>query len=89
MSTTTGTDQPVRSSYKPNRGPRRGKVRHLVHVYNNREAFAMGVDVRAFCGVWVRSFDPEGATTVRTHGIARDQCKNCVRVLESWAAKQR
>lgn len=82
--TTAGT---TRTSYRP-ADKRRRKVRHLVHVESNDAAYSMGgVQVRAFCGVWVSSFNPAEAVTVASHGLEKNQCKNCVRVLYSMLAR--
>ena len=61
----------------------RPKVLHYVHTADLEFSRAVGVEVKALCGLWIHPYQPDGsgAATGRPSGGWR-VCKNCLKARE-------
>ena len=81
MNTTTNTTTAPGTKTPGKRRPKRRD--HIYHQPDADAAADMGVQVRAFCGVWV--WPPKRGTSelISEVGFDPEQCGNCVRI---WRA---
>lgn len=80
MNTTTSTTTAPGTRSRAKRRPKRD---HIYHLPDADAAADMGVQVRAFCGVWV--WPPKRGTSglISEIGFDPEQCGNCMRI---WRA---
>ncbi len=81
MPTATSTSTPTTTV--PSGRQRRARVTHLYTHGDAEVAAELGVQVRAWCGVWLWPAPPGCSTLVADEGLPSTPCRNCLRIYRA------